>query len=149
MVWSAKESKTVGEYCGFTVSLSSDICTTPKIKLYAGGMTYYADSNLDSDIGNITRIENVLKIGIDKKIESLQFDLEDAKKNLAEAERTKDAPFEYANELREKNARLDELNKELNIEKSDEVLIDSDEKLDAPDEDIPPQKPDPPKRGRR
>lgn len=148
-VMSSKEDKTVGEYCGFTVSLSSDCCYTPKIKLYAGGMTYYADSNLDSDIGNITRIENVLKIGIDKRIESLQVNLEEAKKNLAEAERTKDAPFEYADELREKSARLEELNKELNIEKVDEVLIDDDENLDAPDEDIPPQKPDPPKRGRR
>lgn len=147
-VMSTKKDKTVGEYCGFTVSLSSDLCTTPKIKLYAGGMTYYTDSNLESDIGNITRIENILKIGIDKRIEALNESLISTEKNLAEAERTKDAPFEYADELREKTVRLEELNKELNIEKVDEVLID-DEDLDNPDEELPPQKPDPPKRGRR
>lgn len=129
-VMSSKEAKTVGEYCGFTVSRSSDCCYTPKIKLYAGGMTNYADSNLDSDIGNITRIENVLRIGIDKRIESPQY-VEEAKKNLAEAERTKDAPFEYVDELQEKTARLEELNKELHIEKVDEILIDDEENRGA------------------
>lgn len=145
----SKKDKTVGEYCGFTVSLSSDLNTSPKIKLYAGGMTYYTDSNLESDIGNITRIENVLKIGIDKRIEALNESLITAEKNLAEAERTKDAPFEYADELREKTARLEELNKELNIEKVDEVLIDDEEDHDDPEENLPPQKPNPPKRGKR
>ncbi len=111
-----------------------------------GGLTYYADTNADSDIGNITRIESILKIGIAKKIEALDANLEDATKNLAEAERTKDAPFEYADELREKTARLEQLDKELNIDKQDEAIIgDNGEEINLD----PPQKPEPPKHGRR
>ncbi|MDE7400186.1 MAG: hypothetical protein K2N06_11755 [Oscillospiraceae bacterium] len=112
------------------------------------GLTYDSETNLDSDMGNITRLENILKIGIDKKISSLQNELEYAQRNLTEAERTKDAPFEYADELREKSARLEKLNKELNIEKVDEVAIDDSENLNGHDGEIPPKKPNPPKRGR-
>lgn len=146
-VIASRETKDVGEFCGFSVSISVT-GSVPTIKLYAGGLTYYADANLESDIGNITRIENILKSGIDKKIEDLEQNLEDANKNLAEAKRTKDAPFEYADELRDKSARLEELNAELNLDKVDEVVVD-DENLDSPDKDIPPQKPDPQKHGRR
>ena len=148
-VMASRQTKQIGEFCGFTVLLSADCSTTPKITLHSwngGGLTYYADTNLDSDIGNITRIENILKIGIDKKIEALNANLEDAKKNLAEAERTKDAPFEYADELRDKTARLEQLDKELNIDKQEDAIIGDD------GEDIslePPQKPEPPKHGRR
>ena len=151
-VMSSRQSKPVGEFCGFTVSLAADCGTTPKITLnaqYGNGLTYYADSNLESDIGNIMRIENILKSGIDKRIETLNGNLELAQKNLAEAERTKDIPFEYEGELREKTARLEELNKSLNIEKADEIVIDDIDGADSPDKDTPPPKNDPPKRGRR
>lgn len=151
-VMGSRQSKPVGEFCGFTVSLAADCGTTPKItlrSLYGNGLTYYAESNLDSDIGNITRIENILKSGIDKRIETLNSNLELAQRNLAEAERTKDAPFEYEDELREKTARLEELNKALNIEQADEIAIDDIEAADSPDKDTPPPKNNPPKRGRR
>lgn len=148
-VMASRQTKQVGEFCGFTVSLSADCATTPKITMHSwngGGLTYYADTNMDSDIGNITRIENILKVGIEKKIAEFNASLEDAKNNLAEAERTKDAPFEYANELRDKTARPEQLDKELNIDKQDDAIIGDD------GEDInlePPQKPEPPKHGRR
>ena len=148
----SRQSKPVGEFCGFTVSLAADCGTTPKITLHScngNGLTYYAESNLESDIGNITRIENILKGGIDKRIETLNKNLELAQKNLAEAERTKDTPFEYEDELREKTARLYDLNKALNIEQADEVVIDDIGAADSPDKDTPPPKNNPPKRGRR
>ena len=151
-VMGSRQSKPVGEFCGFTVSLAADCGTTPKITLHScngNGLTYYAESNLESDIGNITRIENILKGGIDKRIETLNKNLELAQKNLAEAERTKDTPFEYEDELREKTARLYDLNKALNIEQADEVVIDDIGAADSPDKDTPPPKNNPPKRGRR
>ncbi len=151
-VMGSRQSKPVGDFCGFTVSLSFDGGTIPWITLHShneNGLTYYANTNLDSDIGNITRIENILKGGIDKRIERLNGELELAQKNLAEAERTKDAPFEYADELREKTSRLEELNKALNIERTDEVVLDDIGSSDSTSKDISPPKNNPPKRGRR
>lgn len=148
-VMKSKTNTEIGEYCGFKLSLTVNFAAAPNLFLHReDGLTYDSETNLDSDIGNITRLENILKTGIDKKITSLKNELEYAQRNIAEAERTKDAPFEYADELREKSARLEELNKELNIEKVDEVTIDDSENLDGHG-DTPPQKPSPPKHGRR
>ncbi len=143
-VMKSKTNTEIGEYCGFKLSLTVNFAAAPNLFLHReDGLTYDSETNLDSDIGNITRLENILKTGIDKKITSLKNELEYAQRNIAEAERTKDAPFEYADELREKSARLEELNKELNIEK-----VDDSENLDGHG-DTPPQKPSPPKHGRR
>ena len=64
------------------------------------------------------------------------------KKNLA-------APFEHAAELAEKSARLEQLDRELNIDKADGVIIDNDDEDHDDDrdrgEDIKPKKPRSPK----
>lgn len=141
---STKKSEEMGEYCGFKMSLNWGLVSenqhtvmislTPKI---GKGLSYSAQLELQNDLGNITRLENILKHGIDKQIDNLKYNLARNEKDLSEAERTKDAPFEFADELAEKSARLATLNVELGVDKKDEVTIDEESK--DGDEQEPPK----------
>lgn len=147
-----RQTKEVGEYRGFKFSLSMDIGYSPKITLHReGGLSYYGDTNMDTDIGNILRLENMVSEGLEKKLNSLNGELDFAKENLDAAQKNLAVPFEHAAELAEKSARLEQLDRELNIDKADEVMIDNDEDEHddndhGRDEDIKPQKPKAPKR---
>lgn len=124
------QSREIGEYRGFKLSLSKGIEPTPTITLHReNGLIYYGDTSLDTDIGNVIRIENMVNGGLDKKLKKLNEELEFAKENLAEARRNLERPFEHADELAEKSARLEQLNRELNIDKADEVIVDNEENI--------------------
>lgn len=129
------ERQNVGTYRGFSVSVSRETYgggNFPCINLRADGLTYSAELTLESDIGNITRMENVIKLGIDKRMSDTETAIDNLKADLQEAERTKDLPFEFAAELETKAARLEQLNFELN--KPDEVvMLDENDDKDGPD----------------
>lgn len=147
-----RQTKEVGEYRGFTFSLSMDIGYSPKITLHReGGLSYYGDTNMDTDIGNISRLENMVSEGLEKQLKHLGGELDFAKENLDAARKNLAVPFEHAAELAEKSARLEQLDRELNIDKADEGIIDNeddehDDNDHGHDEGIKPQKPKPPKR---
>ena len=110
------------------MSLSADFGYSPNIKLHrADGLSYYSETNLDTDIGNITRIENLVNDGINNSLKSYNNQLQYAKENLYAAQKELATPFEHAAELAEKSARLEQLDRDLNIDKVDEVIIDNDE----------------------
>lgn len=146
-----RQTKEVGEYRGFTFSFSADAGYSPKITLHReGGLSYYGDTNMETDIGNVSRIENMVSEGLEKKLNSLNGELNFAKENLDAARKNLAVPFEHAAELAEKSARLEQLDRELNIDKADEVMIDNDEDEHddndrGRDENIKPQKPKAPK----
>lgn len=120
-----RQTKEVGEYRGFTFSFSADAGYSPKITLHReGGLSYYGDTNMETDIGNVSRIENMVSEGLEKKLNSLNGELNFAKENLDAARKNLAVPFEHAAELAEKSARLEQLDRELNIDKADEVMID-------------------------
>ncbi len=125
-----KQAITIGEYRGFTISLNWGMVSYGQSGISANlrqgkGLTYTAsDLGLDNDIGCITRIENVIKLGIDKQIAAHQSSIENTEKDLEEVERTKALPFEHAAELAEKSARLEQLNNELGVNKADNVVFD-------------------------
>lgn len=128
---STKKSEEMGEYCRFKMSLNwglvSDNQHTVTISLTSKigkGLSYSAQLELQNDLGNITRLENILKLGIDRQIDNLKYNLARNEKDLSEAERTKDVPFEFADELAEKSARLAILNVELGVDKKDETIFD-------------------------
>lgn len=133
---STKKPEEIGEYRGFRLSLNWELVGDEQHNVSAllrkpdTGLTYSAGLELLNDIGNITRIENVLKFGIEKRIAALESEIYRNEKDLAEAERTKDAPFEYAEELAQKSLRLAQLDAELGIEKSDEIVFDDNEKTE-------------------
>ncbi len=140
-----RQSREIGEYRGFTVSLTMNgFASTPLMELRAKGLTYSANTELLSDLGDIVRLENVVKLGIDKEISRLEGLLSDDERDLKQAEASKDLPFALADELAKKSARLEQLNNELDVGKSEEQAIgDDDEKQDPPD-----LKPNTPKRRR-
>ena len=133
------EPQKIGKFCGFDISVKReksgfDIGNGfPVLFLQQGkNIQHSAELTLDSDMGNITRMENILKLGIDKMINDTEIKLEQLNEDLQEAKQTKDTPFEFAAELETKAARLEQLNFELN--KPDEVvMLDEDEEKDDPD----------------
>ena len=146
-----RQAKEVGEYRGFKISLSMDVGYSPKITLHReGGLSYYGDTNMETDIGNILRLENMVSEGLKKQLKHLDSELEYAKENLDAARKNLATPFEHAAELAEKSARLEQLDRELNIDKADEVIIDNEEEDHNDDrdrgEDLTPKKPKSPKR---
>lgn len=118
--------KTIGEYMGFELSLNpAELMTSDFAQLSLkreGGISYTTMVERANIIGNISRMENVLKTGIDKEILSCKKRIENFRADIEAAQQTIALPFEYADELSEKSARLDQLNKELGCGKTDEVF---------------------------
>ena len=121
------EEKTLGEYKGFEVSIntmSNPVSTYAQVNLKRfGGLTYSAQVELDNNLGNITRMENLLKNGIDKEIARCEERIERDTSDIKTAEETLAMPFALADELQQKVARLDQLNAELDCGKNDEVFL--------------------------
>ena len=124
------EEKTLGEYKGFEVSIntmSNPVSTYAQVNLKRfGGLTYSAQVELDNNLGNITRMENLLKNGIDKEIARCEERIERDTSDIKTAEETLAMPFALADELQQKVARLDQLNAELDCGKNDEVFLNDD-----------------------
>lgn len=142
-----REEKTLGEYKGFEITLSPPTLMTTalaEIKLKRnGGLTYSTTVELDNNLGNITRMENLIKSGIDKEISKCEILISRDKSDIAQASKTLALPFEFADELQQKAARLEQLNAELDCGKNDEVFIndDNDEELSERKQTIKPETP--------
>ena len=82
--------------------------------------------SLGTDIhGNIQRIDNVLD-GLEARMQGQQESLKHVKSQLETAKEEAQRPFPQEGELKEKQARLDQLNIELNMDQRDRDLIDDD-----------------------
>lgn len=125
----SSETLPVGSYRGFTMEMYiSRGFRLEYILAIRGAMTHTINLGTDA-LGNITRIDNC--------IDHLAGDLEKAEKNLAETEKQLEIakeslkePFSREEELQEKQARLNELNALLNVDKRDNEFCD-----EEPDED--------------
>ena len=125
----SSETLPVGSYRGFTMEMYiSRGFRLDYILAIRGAMTHTINLGTDA-LGNITRIDNC--------IDHLAGDLEKTEKNLAETEKQLEIakeslkePFSREEELQEKQARLNELNALLNVDKRDNEFCD-----EEPDED--------------
>lgn len=119
----SSETLPVGSYRGFTMEMYiSRGFRLEYILTIRGAMTHTINLGTDA-LGNITRIDNC--------IDHLAGDLEKAEKNLAETEKQLEIakeslkePFSREEELQEKQARLNELNALLNVDKRDNEFCD-------------------------
>lgn len=126
----SSETLPVGSYRGFTMEMYiSRGFRLEYILAIRGAMTHTINLGTDA-LGNITRIDNC--------IDHLAGDLEKAEKNLAETEKQLEIakeslkePFSREEELQEKQARLNELNALLNVDKRDNEFCD-----EEPDENV-------------
>ena len=112
----------LGSYRGFQMTLCFDSFEKLfKISLQ-GALTYKV--GLGPDVfGNIQRMENLLEsmptrqIESKEKLKNLEIQVENAKQEVAK-------PFPRESELKEKSARLDQLNILLNMDKRENEIVD-------------------------
>ena len=120
----------IGEYRGFFISIAYDGTKNEYQMHLKGAMTHTVV--LGADVyGNVTRMDNVID-GIAGKLKTASAELTETQVQMENAREEMKAPFAKEDELKEKEARLKELNILLNMDQKDRSLID-----DTPEEDIP------------
>ena len=89
---------------------------------------------LGSDVfGNIQRLDNLLG-SFGEKLEACTAQLENTHVQLENAKIEVQKPFPKEAELKEKSARLDELNIMLNMDKKDNEIVDDEKSEEEPEE---------------
>jgi len=111
----------VGKYKGFdmTINTESLLRSEPYVEL-RGAVTHSVILGNDV-LGNIARLDNAVN-AFGPNLDSLRHDLESTHVQLENAKKEVDKPFTQEFELRQKTARLEELNHELAMDKRDEAI---------------------------
>ena len=107
----------IGSFRGFDVEVSLEQFGKHVLTL-KGTLEYHVELGADAR-GNVTRIENALT-ALDKKLGALNTRLSDLQRQVENAREELEKPFPQEDELREKSARLVELNAELDMENNAE-----------------------------
>ena len=107
----------VGTFRGFDVEVSLEQFGKHVLTL-KGTLEHHVELGADAR-GNVTRIENTLT-ALDKKLGALNTRLADLQRQVENAREELEKPFPQEDELREKSARLVELNAELDMENNAE-----------------------------
>ena len=107
----------VGSFRGFDVEVSLEAFGKHVLTL-KGALEHHVELGADAR-GNISRIENALT-ALDKKLGALNTRLTDLQRQVENARKELEKPFPQEYELREKSARLVELNAELDMENNAE-----------------------------
>ena len=107
----------VGSFRGFDVEVSLEAFGKHVLTL-KGALEHHVELGADAR-GNISRIENTLT-ALDKKLGALNTRLSDLERQVENAREELGKPFPQEDELREKSARLVELNAELDMENNSE-----------------------------
>ena len=126
--------KHIGTFCGFELAIEkfyNGFTVSAGISL-RNELTNNADMDISGDIGNVTRLENLFSKGLERKLDSMTDKLARMQTDLTEAVAAKGKPFEHAAELAEKSARLEQLNRELEVGKAEDVIMDDEQERDSP-----------------
>ena len=107
----------IGSFRGFDVEVSLEQFGKHVLTL-KGTLEHHVELGADAR-GNVTRIENALT-ALDKELGTLNTRLSDLQRQVENAREELEKPFPQENELREKSARLVELNAELDMENNTE-----------------------------
>ena len=114
----------LGEYRGFAMILHFDAISR-EFKITLQGELSYPVA-LGTDIfGNIQRLDNALDSLYDR-LGNCRSQLENVQQQLEAAKVEVEKPFPKEDELKEKTARLDELNILLNLDKKENEIVDGD-----------------------
>ena len=108
------ESVPIGTYRGFSMSLTVENFGKDFILTLKGRMSHRVELGKDAR-GNLVRIDNALA-QMPERLQTVQGRLENVQAQLATAKAELGKPFPQEAELKEKSARLAELNAELNID---------------------------------
>lgn len=107
----------LGEFRGFPMQLR---CDGSKFRVTMKQSLTYSAELSDDAVGNVTRINNVLE-NLAERLEAQKERLATLESELQNAKEEADRPFPKEDELREKSARLNQLNRELSKPDSKDV----------------------------
>lgn len=113
------EKTAVGEYMGLKLSLAKSDFQGKCVAILSGSADYSCELELDGEIGNVRRIENIVSNSIPARLTAAKEKLEAAVSNLNDAKKELGKPFEHEGELLRKLTRINEVNAKL-ASKSDE-----------------------------
>lgn len=119
----SSEKLHIGKYRGFEMFLFPDGF---ELKILLAGKATYSVFLGESNIGNITRIDNLID-DIPKRLSDAEHELTRVKEQLETAKEELKKPFDKEDELKEKSTRLNELNAILNTDKGENVVMSDDE----------------------
>ena len=112
----------LGEYRGFTMDVYYEPFSHQHRVHIRGAISHQGILGTDA-LGNITRIDNVID-GLEDMLSKTEALLENTKKQLANAKEQLEKPFAKEDELKQKEARLAELNALLNVDKRENEIVD-------------------------
>ena len=124
----AGTSENFGEYKGFKMSIEFDRFMKEYNLSLKNNATYSVGLG-ESDIGNITRIDNEINF-ITNRLSLAEKNLVNVKNDLEKAKVEITKPFEQEQELKDKLKRLNELNKKLNLDEKTNDIMDEDEEIE-------------------
>lgn len=110
----------IGHYRGFAVIMQKN---TGGLSLILRGESDYSVEMGESNLGNITRMDNVLS-GLEERIEKLVSKIQESEQNIESAKKSWEEPFLHEESLKEKIKRQIEINMELDLankEKAEEI----------------------------
>ncbi len=125
----------LGRYRGFAMKLHFDSLSRNYVITLQGKLSYPV--TLGTDIfGNIQRLDNAIE-SFPERLKNCRELLANVHTQLEAAKVEVEKPFPREEELKDKSARLDELNILLNLDKKENEIVDGDRADDA-DGDRPP-----------
>lgn len=110
----------IGNFNGFDLYIKQSLMFETYNITVNGNLNYNVELG-DSNSGNITRIENVIK-SLDERLLALEGQIEEYQKNIDNAKKEYEKPFAYEEEYKIKLARQHELNQELDLDKKDDDI---------------------------
>ena len=113
----------IGSYRGFKMEVFYDAVGTHYCLNLCGKAKYKVELGSDP-LGNLTRIENELA-KLPARLEAAQTKLAETIAQLETAKVEVQKPFTFEKELKEKSERLNALNIELNLDKKDPAVLDT------------------------
>lgn len=120
---SKTETYPVGSYRGFNMEMYIALgLGATYVLAVKGAMTHKVELGTDA-FGNLTRIDNCID-HFEADLQKAKTDLAETEKQLEIAKESLKEPFSREQELQEKQARLNELNALLNVDKKDNEIID-------------------------
>ena len=118
----------LGQYRGFDMELFFEKLSREYRLTLKGSVQMTVSLGMDI-YGNIQRIDNALD-GMESRMKDKEASLKRSRQQLETAKAEAQRPFPQEDELKEKQAQLDELNIELNMDKPDNAVIDDERSED-------------------
>lgn len=117
----------LGEYRGFKMEVHYEPFSHQHRVEIKGAISHQGVLGSDP-LGNITRIDNVIN-GLEKVLENEKAELSNTQKQLKITKEQLRKPFSREDELKQKEARLSELNALLNVDKKENEIVNDDNEI--------------------